>query len=139
MDIEPLIRLLRHDRIVHGVSHTYLGATLIGLLSLLVGRLVCQWLLGYWSPRGISPLMDWLRGPRTISWSAALSGALIGTYSHVFLDSVMHGDMQPYWPLDDGNELLGVVTIGHLHLFCIAAGIMGAVALLCEYAVSSQS
>src|SRR5205807_4798279 len=48
MDIEPLVRILRGDHILHGWTHTYAGATLIALVSLLVGRPVCRC-----SPKGI--------------------------------------------------------------------------------------
>jgi hypothetical protein len=50
IDIEPLVRIIRGDAVLHGFTHTYLGATLIALVSALVGRPVCQFLLRYWDP-----------------------------------------------------------------------------------------
>lgn len=41
MDIEPVIRM-RDDVVLHGFVHTYLGATLIGLVSAVAGRPICQ-------------------------------------------------------------------------------------------------
>ena len=38
MDIESLVRIIRGDAVLHGLTHTYLGATLIGLASAVVGR-----------------------------------------------------------------------------------------------------
>jgi hypothetical protein len=133
MDLEPLVRMLRHDRVLHGFSHTYLGATLIALVALFLGRPVCQWLLDGWHSDGASRFMDWLRGPRRITWWAAASGATIGTYSHVLLDSIMHADMQPFWPFAAGNNLLGLLSVEALHLFCVASGAVGGVGLLGVY------
>jgi hypothetical protein len=45
MYIETTFHIHRGDSILHGLSHTYLGATVIGLVSFLIGRPVCQWLL----------------------------------------------------------------------------------------------
>jgi hypothetical protein len=133
MDVEPLVRLLRHDPVVHGPSHTYLGAMALAAVTLLVGRPVCQRLLDHWVPDGSAGFMDWLRGPRRISWTAALSGSLVGTYSHVLLDSIMHADMQPFWPFAAGNDLLGVLSVRSLHLLCLVSGAAGGVGLVGVY------
>ncbi len=133
MDLEPLIRILRGDKILHGVSHTYVGATFIALVSLFVGRPVCQVLLRLWPMEDDAGLLDWLRGPRAISWTAALTGAFIGTYSHVFLDSIMHADLEPFWPFSASNDLLHLLGIPELHLLCVAAGLVGGVCLVAEY------
>jgi hypothetical protein len=38
VDLEPLVRLIRHDQVVHGPSHTVVGALGIALVSAVVGR-----------------------------------------------------------------------------------------------------
>ena len=40
MDVEPLVRMIRGDAVLHGFTHTYLGATLIGLVSAVAGAFV---------------------------------------------------------------------------------------------------
>jgi hypothetical protein len=125
IDIEPLVRIIRGDAVLHGFTHTYLGATLIALLSVVIGRPVCQFLLNYWAPDPHSPFLNWLRGPKLISWPAAIAGAFVGTYSHVFLDSIMHSDIQPLAPLSDANALLHVISVGGLHLLCVLSGVLG--------------
>jgi len=37
----------------------------------------------------------------------------------------MHRDMNPLWPLIDGNRLLGAVPVGMLHVFCVVSGLLG--------------
>jgi hypothetical protein len=133
MDLETLVRILRHDTVIHGFSHTYLGAAGIGVISLLLGRPLCQRLLNWWTAGAAgsgSPFVKWLAGPWTISLPAAISGAFIGTFSHVLLDSFMHRDMQPFLPFAEGNDLLYFISIGPLHLYCILAGLLGLAALL---------
>lgn len=132
MDIEPLVRIIRGDAILHGFTHTYLGATLIGLLSAIVGRPVCQFLLRYWKPDPESPFLNWLPAAQHISWAAAIAGAFVGTYSHVFFDSIMHADMRPLAPWVEANRLLHLIAVDDLHLACVLSGILG---VLLMYAV----
>lgn len=56
-------------------------------------------------------------------------GAALGAYSHVILDSVMHSDIQPLSPFAAGNVLLGVVSLGTLHLVSLALGALGCAVL----------
>lgn len=139
IDLEPLVRIIRGDTVLHGFTHTYAGATLIGLVSLFLGRPVCQWLLDRWTPGLHSPFTHWLRGPEAIPWPAAISGAVIGAYSHILLDSIMHADMQPLAPLSSANPLLLIIPIDTLHLLCIASGALGALLLLVVFLVPFKS
>jgi hypothetical protein len=77
MDVEPLLRLLRGDRYLHGFSHTFLGGTLIAIATVLVGRPIGQRFLNLWEPPPEERFLKWLRGPRMMSWTAALSGASV--------------------------------------------------------------
>jgi hypothetical protein len=129
MDIEPVVRMIRDDVVLHGFVHTYPGATLIGLVSAAVGRPICQALLDRWAPEPDAAFETWLRGPKLISWPAALVGAFVGTYSHVFLDSIMHSDMQPLAPFSGANALLGLIAPGVLHVGCVLSGVLGVLLL----------
>jgi membrane-bound metal-dependent hydrolase YbcI (DUF457 family) len=130
MDIEPLVRIIRGDALLHGFTHTYAGASLIALVSVAVGRPVCQFFLNYWIAGRDAAFLSWLRGPKLISWPAALAGAFVGTYGHVLLDSIMHSDMRPLAPLSDANGLLHVISVEGLHLLCLLGGILGFMLML---------
>ena len=136
IDLEPLIRMIIGDSVLHGVTHTYFGATAIGLASVLIGKPFCQWLLDRVRPDPSLGMLVWLRGSGRITWTAATVGAFFGTYSHVALDSVMHADMQPLAPFSNDNALLHIVAIDALHAGCIAAGVISAVALTAAYLVA---
>lgn len=114
MDIEPLIGIIQHKPVLHGYTHTLLGALVIGMFAALIGKPISQWVLRLSRARVTS-----------ISWTAALSGALIGTFSHIVLDAVMHSDMSPWWPLMNGNGLLGAITLAQLHIACLVLGLLG--------------
>ena len=135
IDIEPLVRIMREDPVLHGFTHTYLGATLIAALCVVVGRPVCQFLLNFWKLDSPSRFSNWLRGPERISWLAATTGAFIGTYSHVFFDSIMHWDMHPLRPFLDGNALLHVISVNALHVLCVLSALVGALLLFATFVV----
>jgi hypothetical protein len=125
MDVEPLVRMVRGDSVIHGVTHTYLGAAAIALISLVIGRPVCQGLLRAWNRSPRSGILARLQTPTTIPWSAAAVAALVGTVSHVALDSLMHTDMQPLLPFFAGNGLWGLLSVESLHTLCLALGAGG--------------
>lgn len=51
-------------------------------------------------------------------------GASAGSYSHIVFDSMMHADIVPLSPFSDVNVLYQLVSLGALHLFCLAAGLI---------------
>jgi hypothetical protein len=139
MDVEPLVRIIRGDALLHGFTHTYAGASLIALVSVAVGRPVCQFFLNYWIANRDAAFLSRLRGPKLISWPAALAGAFVGTYSHVLLDSIMHSDMRPLAPLSDANGLLHVISVGGLHLLCLLGGILGFMLMLVLFLIGRRA
>jgi len=120
MDIQPLVVILTGEGNLHGFSHTYLGASLLAIVSALSGKRLSE--LGL-IIIGISQQAN----PIKISWHTAAISAFIGTYSHVMLDSIMHSDLQPFYPLWLSNDLHGLISIGALHKLCITSGLIGAV------------
>jgi membrane-bound metal-dependent hydrolase YbcI (DUF457 family) len=118
MDIEPLVAILRDEAILHGCTHTLLGALLIGAVAGLIGRPISAVAL---------KLLRIAHHPFT--WTASFAGAWLGTFSHVVFDALMHSDMQPWWPVSDSNNLLGWIPVGALHLLCLALGVVGAIVI----------
>ena len=122
MDLQPLAVMVTGTGELHGFSHTYVGASLIAIVSGVSGKYFAEWLL-----RGLPA------GPRrglTIAWWVALSSALIGAYSHVVLDSIMHADMHPMYPFSQANSLLGLLSVTALHRLCIYSALTGGVIYL---------
>ena len=66
----------------------------------------------------------------SISWRQALLGSLIGAWSHVWLDSYMHADVMPWWPVFTDNPDRGDFDLVVLHVLCVFAGLWGLLRLL---------
>ena len=120
MDLQPLFVLISGAGHLHGFSHTYLGAAGLGVIAALSGK--------YLAELGLRLIDITPYGGSKIVWRVAILSAFIGTFSHVALDSIMHTDMAPYFPLSDNNHLLGIVSIDVLHKICIYTGLVGAAA-----------
>ena len=118
MDIQPLVVILSGKGHLHGFTHTYIGAVLIALLSALTGK--------YLSEHGLKLLGIAKDDSINIRWPVCFLSAFIGSFSHVLLDSIMHADVEPLFPIDLTNQLHGLVSIPTLHKFCLYSGLLGA-------------
>jgi Domain of unknown function (DUF4184) len=125
MDIEPLVGIIRGADVLHGWTHTILGATLIGIAVSLLAPPVCQWMLRRWNRELEFHRLHWLRSPEPLTRTAAVTGAFIGTYSHVLFDGIMHADMLPLRPWSATNGLLGLISIDALYVACVVSGLLG--------------
>lgn len=119
MDIQPLIVLITGEGQLHGFSHTYLGASILALLSAFTGK--------YLSEFGLIILtLSKKENPIKISWWIVFISAFIGTFSHVLIDSVMHADVEPFSPFFTDNNLFGMLSINQIHSLCLYSGLIGA-------------
>jgi len=124
IDIEVLVYLAVDDPPLHRHLHTYLGGVVIGFLA---GLLVY---LAVWSLRvaWASSIARSSQIPRRrTSMIQSLAAGFLGGVSHVFLDSIMHRDVQPLWPLSTENAAFRLVSTGSLHMACIFSGFFGLV------------
>ena len=117
MDIQPLIVLISGEGHLHGFSHTYIGATLLAIVAALSGKYLSQ--IGLWLLK-IRPSIS-----VGIPWWVVFLSAFIGSFSHVLLDSIMHSDVQPFFPITLNNAFLGMVSIPVLHKVCLYSGLAG--------------
>lgn len=111
MDLEPFYYLFispSPDGSVHGFFHTYFGVTIIGLA---VGFVLIK----------VRKKVDWLMSlfkikQESISTAGIYLSSILAAWSHVFLDSFMHADLKPFWPLTDYNPFLGLVSPSFIYL-----------------------
>ena len=118
MDIQPLLVMITGDGHLHGFSHTYAGATLLAVFSALSGK--------YLSELGLKILGISKEKPISIVWFVAFLSAFIGSYSHVLVDSIMHINVEPFYPLTTVNNFQGIISIEALHQLCLYTGLIGA-------------
>lgn len=119
MDIQPLVVILTGEGHLHGFSHTYVGAALLTVVAAVTGKYLSE--VGLWLLR--IPGYEQVK----IAWTVAFLSAFIGTFSHVAIDSIMHSDIAPYYPISAKNHLLGITPIETLHKLCIYSGLLGAI------------
>lgn len=119
MDLQPLWVLIQGHGHLHGFSHTFIGGSLLAILSAVSGKFLSEFGLRI---VGISKSNN----PMKISWLIAFISAYIGCFSHVLLDAIMHSDVEPFYPFTLTNGFLGILSVGNLHKFCLYSGLVGA-------------
>lgn len=124
MDLQPLWVLVTGEGHLHGFSHTFLGATLIAIASAITGRYLAH--IGLRLLRIKPTASAGFSQQVTVSWCVACVSALLGGYSHVLLDSIMHSDVEPFYPLTLVNPFLHGLSVSHLHKLCVYSGLVGA-------------
>lgn len=117
MDIQPLWVLIIGEGHLHGFSHTYVGCSLLAIVAALSGKYLAEFGL---------KLLHISQSPITLSWWVSFLSAFIGCFSHVFLDSIMHADVQPFYPVALHNPFWRLISVEALHKFCVYSGLVGA-------------
>jgi membrane-bound metal-dependent hydrolase YbcI (DUF457 family) len=124
-DCETAYYMLRGEYPIHRWMHTYVGATAVAAFCTVVGRPICGLLLRVWLSLPAATVKRYFPATPHVSLTSAASGAFIGTYSHVFLDSIMHRDVVPLTPWSGENSLYRVISVFTLHALCICLGLFG--------------
>jgi membrane-bound metal-dependent hydrolase YbcI (DUF457 family) len=112
VDIEPmLVMFLDLNYPLHGFFHSFLGGTLVALLLTLVMNKI----------RGrFSAWLKFFKLEQKSSFRSILLASLSGIYVHILLDSRMHTDIRPFYPLDF-NPFLSSSALPGLweHMLCV--------------------
>ena len=129
-DLESLYFLVEREYPVHRFFHTFVGATVGAVVCAVTGKFVCEamLLLGQRiAPEVFRALVGTFAG---MQWKVAFVSAFAGTYSHVFLDGIMHADVRPFAPFTSANPFYHLIDVGLLHLLCVLAGVVGFACLI---------
>ena len=119
MDVQPLVVMISGEGHLHGFSHTYIGATLLAIFSALSGK--------YLSEIGLFLIGLNKQWQIKIAWWVSFLSAFIGTFSHVLLDSIMHADVEPFFPFTTSNPFLVLISVQSLHRICVYSALIGAI------------
>ncbi|MBE0526931.1 hypothetical protein E4H12_01765 [Candidatus Thorarchaeota archaeon] len=116
LDIEPIaVIMFNLPYAVHGFFHTYLAATIVSVLLSVV----------IWPLRGYLNKIVALFGlHQESSFRHIFPASIIGTYSHVFLDSLLYPEMNPFYPLI-GNPFVEFFQFAFVYDACIFLGLLG--------------
>jgi hypothetical protein len=125
LDLEVLWHLARLDYSFHTFWHTYLGATIIAAVLTVLGKPASQWIKAAWNHIAAKCRDADLTVSNPTTWGASFTGASVGAYSHVLLDSLFHPDIEPLQPWSASNRLRGAVNPHGLEVVCVVLGIVG--------------
>jgi hypothetical protein len=113
IDVESLYNMVTGQPRIHTFLHTYIGASLAAIATVVI-FLFARWL----ATRTLDGLLlRWVDIRRT----PVVIGALVGAWSHVVLDSIMHADITPLAPFTSRNDLYQLIPLTTLHGLCVAA------------------
>lgn len=129
LDVEPLLVLvLELGGPLHGIAHTYLVATIVAIIVSVV-----LWVLR--NPISALILIFGIeQEPKKIR---ILVAGLFGTYSHVFMDSFLYSEMNPFFPML-GNPFLGLFASSMLYQFCTYCGIIGILLFFVRFCIMTK-
>jgi hypothetical protein len=125
IDVESLYNMINGRWPIHSYFHSYLGSTAVALLVTVFCAVIGSYLLATWNRFHGRDENSRLNFGNKISWTSAASGSFVGAYSHVFLDSITHSDIQPLWPFSSANHLHQLVSLPVLHIICALLGLIG--------------
>jgi membrane-bound metal-dependent hydrolase YbcI (DUF457 family) len=116
VDLEPLaVLLFGLPGPLHGFFHTYLGASIVALvLSAFI----------YPFRKYLNTIVSLFGLHQSSSFRHIIAASFVGTYSHIFLDSFLYAEMNPFYPIL-GNPFVGLFSGGIVYTFCVFAGLVG--------------
>ncbi len=116
MDVEPGIRMWTNSDMLHGPTHTILGALIMAFLVILIAPSICNYLLTKWNKEVFYYSQPWLVHSQPVPKTAVTIGAFFGTLSHVVLDSLIHPDIRPLSPFSQANPFMDLITHDGVYL-----------------------
>jgi membrane-bound metal-dependent hydrolase YbcI (DUF457 family) len=122
IDCETIYNFLWGGLPLHRFLHTFGGATLVAIAT--VGLFAAMRAAAAF--RELPNHFGW----QQLSIAAVAIGAVLGAYSHIFLDGIMHADVRPFAPWSADNPFFRLVSLSALHLGCVGAGAIGVAVIL---------
>ena len=130
IDIEVIYYIITTGEPLHRFFHTLVGSTIAAIFCTIVGIPICERLLKFWNKnlqneKSLEKL-KWLSAQTDISIFSSFTGAFVGAYSHILLDSLMHSDVKPFEPFFSKN-FIGIISIDALHFSLAGLFVFGLV------------
>jgi membrane-bound metal-dependent hydrolase YbcI (DUF457 family) len=129
VDIEPFFVLfLGLQYPLHGFFHSFLGGTVLGVVTA-----VGIYLLRDWSNK----ILAMFKVQQKSSFTQIFYTSVLGVHLHIFLDSFLYSEMNPFYPLA-GNPLLNVVGFSAVYEFCAVSFIFGLILYVYKLMTSKE-
>jgi membrane-bound metal-dependent hydrolase YbcI (DUF457 family) len=110
IDLEPLaVMVFWLDYPLHGYLHTFLFGGLVGLVWGVIAYVLFR--------RVFTFLMRLFRLPYQPTLANMAMSGLLGVWLHLFIDSFLYKEMNPFWPIG-GNPFHAVVEYQTVYQVC---------------------
>lgn len=94
---------------LHGFFHTFVGATILGLLVIA---------LVYFLRTPLSKISKISKIEQDYSLKSITAGAFVGVWVHIILDAFLYPEMNPFLPIDGNTLLLGILSSSTVYALC---------------------
>jgi hypothetical protein len=109
IDIEPLLVIIfKLNYPLHGYAHTFLGASLIGLV---------YGIITYKNKIIFEKILRFLKLPYNYTLKQYILSGISGTIFHIIFDMFLYKDIQPFYPLK-ANPFYGIISTSLMYKFC---------------------
>ena len=129
IDCETAWNMWTRQERLHTFFHSYLGvcvAMIIAGLALLAFNF-------FFDSLKVGESEEWYRRP--FAFKSGAGGILFGGFSHVFIDSIMHADMLPFFPFNQLHPTHQIISTVDLHIYCLASLPLAAIILGARFVV----
>ena len=116
VDVRAIYCLFIGNCPLHGFFHTFLGATILGLLVIAV--------IWFFRTR-LSKISKILKIEQDYSLQSITVGALIGVWAHILLDAFLYPEIHPFWPIEGNTLLLGILGSPEVYGLCVLGFLIG--------------
>ncbi len=111
IDIEPLtVMIFDLSYPLHGLAHTFLGATIVGICLAIIAHNARGTLTGI--------MKKILRLPYSPCCKKYVFSGILGSWFHILLDSPLYTDIKPFHPFSNSNPLLETIETNTLYNYC---------------------
>ena len=113
--------------------HALIGLAIVGVSCSIIGMPICEGIRKFGNnnlenEKSFEKL-KWLSTKTDISFASSFTGAFVGAYSHILLDSFMHFDVKPFEPFFS-KTFVGIISVDSLHLSLVGLFIFGLIVYL---------
>jgi len=120
LDFEPLYVIIFNLHYpYHRFFHTLFGGSIVAIILALIL---------YFLKDEIQKIMNFFKLNQESSFKKILWTSFFGIYSHIFLDSLIHKDVKPFYPFLKTNPFLNLISNEQLYIFCISLFFIGVLA-----------
>ena len=130
IDVEVIYYILTIGEASHKFFHTLIGSTIVALSCAIIGIPICERLLKFWNKnlQNVKSLekLKWLSTDTNITIFSSFTGAFVGAYSHIILDSLMHFDVKPFEPFFS-KTFVGIISSDLLHILLVGLFVFGSI------------